>query len=184
MDDQQILTLLWSRTEQAIQALSDTFGKGLYKLCMNILGNHHDSEECVSDTYLALWNAIPPQRPTPLPPYVYRVGRNIALKKLRSDTAQKRCSQYDLSFEELSGAISGEDLETAVDAKALGQAIDRFLDTQSKTNRILFVRRYWFGDSIKDLASFSHMSPNTVSVRLSRLRKELKDTLSKEGFLA
>ncbi len=183
MDDQKILALLWSRTEQAIQALSDTFGHGLYKLSMNILGNHQDAQESVNDTYFALWNRIPPERPSPLPPYVYRVGRNTALNKLRSLSAQKRSTQYDVSFDELSGAIGDSGVEEITDAKALGQAIDRFLDTQNKLSRILFVRRYWFGDSVGELASFCHMSPNTVSVRLSRLRKELKIYLIKEGML-
>ncbi len=183
MDDQKILALLWSRAEQAIQALSDAFGHGLYKLSMNILGDHRDAQESVNDTYFALWNRIPPERPSPLSPYVYRVGRNTALNKLRSLSAQKRSTQYDVSFEELSGVIGNSSTEEIADAKALGQAIDRFLNTQNKVNRILFVRRYWFGDSVTDLASFCHMSANTVSVRLSRLRKELKSYLIKEGML-
>ncbi len=183
MDDQQILTLFWNRAEQAIQALADTFGKGLYRLSMNILGSHQDAEESVSDTYLALWYAIPPEKPSPLCPYVYRVGRNTALNKLRASHAAKRSTQYTLSFDELSGAIGTDSLGDTIDAKVLGQAIDRFLDTQKPINRIIFVRRYWFGDSVKDLADFCHVSPNCVSVRLNRLRKELKDYLDKEGIL-
>lgn len=183
MDNQQILTLLWERSEQAIEALSSLFGRGLYKLSMNILGNHHDAEESVNDTYLALWYAIPPERPNPLPPYVYRIGRNTALNKLRGLTAQKRSTQYTLSLDELAGAIAGDNLDDTMDAKLLGQTIDRFLDTQAKTTRILFVRRYWFGDSVKDLADFCGMTPNAVSVRLNRLRAELKDYLYKEGIL-
>lgn len=182
MDDSKIIALLWNRAQSALDALSQKFGKGLYRMAHNILGNHADAEETVNDTYLALWDSIPPQNPDPLGAYVYRVGRNQALKRYRLNTAQKRNSHYDLSLEELSGCLAGTSLEEDYDAILLGQTIDRFLDTLDSKNRRIFLRRYWFGDRIADLAKAEHLTPNALTVRLSRIRQQLKDYLIKEGF--
>lgn len=182
MEDKKILELLWNRVESAIDALAKKFGRRLLYTAMNILGNPQDAEEAVSDTYLALWNTIPPEKPDPLAGYVHRTGRNVALKKHRYLTAQKRSTQYEVSLEELAGILPAPSMEEMLDARELGQAIDRFLDTISKENRILFLRRYWFGDSVKTLAKAATLSENTVSVRLSRIRIQLKDYLYKEGF--
>ena len=182
MEDGKILDLLWARAESAIEALAEKFGPRLHRTAMNILGNTQDAQECVNDTYLALWNAIPPRRPEPLAGFVHRVGRNTALKRLRRDTARKRSSAYDLSLEELADCIPGGNLEEVWDAKALGQAIDRFLDTVSRENRAVFLRRYWFGDTVKDIAQSMGMTENVISVRLNRLRAKLKDELIKEGY--
>ncbi len=183
MDDKLILRLLWQRAEQALAALTEKYGKGLYRLAMNILNCHRDAEETVNDTYLSLWNAIPPAQPDPLSGYVYRVGRNTALKRLRENTALKRCSRYDVSLDELAGYLSGNTLEEEYDAILLGQCIDRFLDTLNRQNRRIFLRRYWFGDSLETLAKEESLSQNALSVRLLRLRKQLKDYLYKEGFM-
>ena len=182
MEDQKILELLLARAEGAIDALAQRFGNGLYQLAVRILSDHRDAEEAVSDTYLAVWNAIPPAKPDPLTPFIYKVGRNTALKKLRSRTADKRNSNYDLSLEELADILPGDTLEDQLDAKALGQTISRFLDTLSSSDRILFVRRYWFGDSIRDLAQQRLTTTGNLSVRLHRIRQKLKDYLYKEGF--
>lgn len=182
MEDKKLLQLLWARSDAALDALAQQFGARLYQTAMNILGDHHDAEEAVNDTYLALWNAIPPKHPDPLGGYVYRTGRNIALKKLRFQSAQKRSNTYALSLDELAEVLPGSTLEEALDARALGQAIDRFLDSLHKTDRIVFVRRYWFADPVKELAKAQGMTPNALSVRLSRLRQQLKNHLIKEGF--
>lgn len=183
MEDRHIIQLFLRRAETAVGALADKYGKQLHKLARNILGDREDAEECVNDTYLAVWNAIPPNEPDPLSAYVLRIGRNTALKRLRGNMAQKRNTTYDLSLEELSSCISSCDLNEALNARALGQAIDAFLDTLSKENRSLFVRRYWFGDSVKDIARSVGLTENTVSVRLNRTRGKLKDYLTQEGFL-
>lgn len=183
MQDGDIISLLWSRAEDAIAALAARFGRRLYQTARNILGQERDAEECVNDTYLALWNAIPPRRPDPLAPYVYRTGRNIALNRLRADTAQKRDSGYDVSLDELAECVPGCSMEDELDIKLLGQAIDRFLDTQNSRTRRLFLRRYWFGDSVKDIAAAMGMQPNAVSVRLNRTRQELRAYLMKEGII-
>lgn len=182
MEDKRILELLWNRMESALDAIAQKYGQRLQRTAMNILGNPRDAEEAVNDTYIALWNAIPPERPEPLAGYIHRTGRNVALNKHRYLTAEKR-SAYQVSLEELSGILPGPSLEELLDARELGRAIDRFLDTVSRENRILFLRRYWFGDSVKYLAKAMGLSQNAVSVRLSRLRGQLKQYLSdQEGF--
>lgn len=181
MDDKSIIALLYARAEEALDALAKRFENGLLRLAKQILTSLQDAEEAVSDTYLAIWNAIPPANPDPLTPYVYRVGRNTALNRLRSRSAQKR-SAYEISLDELAETIPGPSLEDTVDARALGRAIDAFLSRQNRTNRVIFLRRYWFGDPVKDIASLLGMKETAVSVRLLRLRQKLKDYLTEEGL--
>jgi RNA polymerase sigma-70 factor (ECF subfamily) len=182
MEDKRIFQLLWQRAEAAIEAMTKQYGPRLYRTAMNILGRHEDAEEAVNDTYLAVWDAIPPETPDPLSGYIYKTGRNLALKRLRYDTAQRRCSDYDLSLEELEGCIGSANLQDEIDARMLGRAIDRFLDTQSKDSRVIFLRRYWFGDSVKEIARAMVMTEGAVSVRLNRVRNALKHYLNKEGY--
>lgn len=182
MHDNEILKLLFDRAEIAIEELKKRFGSGLFGLAMRILGNLQDAEETVNDTYLAIWDAIPPARPDPLTPFIYKVGRNTALKKLRSRTAEKRNSCYDLSLDELADILPGGTLEEQLDAKALGKTISAFLNTLNSSDRILFVRRYWFGDSVTELARQRLTTTGNLSVRLHRIRQKLKDYLNKEGF--
>lgn len=183
MEDRKIVRLLFERAENAIRELDTRFGRQLYRIACNILENPQDAEECTNDTYLALWNAIPPASPDPLAPYVYRTGRNIALKRLHRNTAQKRNSRYDVSLEELSDCLPGENVEQTMDAKELGRAIDRFLSSQSRESRYIFLRRYWFGDAVKEIATELQMQENAVSVRLNRMRNSLKEYLKKESYL-
>ena len=181
MDDRSIINLLHARAEEALTALAHRFGPGLLRMATQILTSNQDAEEAVSDTYLALWNSIPPAKPDPLTPYVYRVGRNTALKLLRSRSAKKR-SAYEVSLDELAETLPGINLEETVDARFLGRAIDDFLSRQGRTTRIIFLRRYWFGDGVKDIAQMLDMTESAVSVRLLRTRQKLKDYLIKEGL--
>lgn len=182
MDDEKIVLLLWNRAENAIEALQSRFGKLIYGICYRILRHRQDAQECVNDTYLALWNAIPPTRPDPLTPYVCRTGRNVALNRLRADSAAKRDAPYCLSIDELAEAIPDTCMEQCVTAKALGMAIDDFLARQNRENRVLFVRRYWFGDSVGEAAKVLGISANTASARLMRMRQKLKDELIERGL--
>lgn len=182
MDDRKIVRMLWQRLESALEALAEKYGRRLRLTARNILGDDRDAEEAVSDTYLAIWNTIPPEEPDPLCAYVLRIGRNTALKLLRSRTAMKRDSRYDLSLDELAECVAPDSLEQTLDAKLLGQAIDRFLSGLSPDNRALFLRRYWFGDPVKEIARDLLLSQQAASVRLHRLRGQLKDYLNKEGI--
>lgn len=183
MEDRKILALLWDRADRALDAMAKRYGSRLYRTARNILGRHEDAEESVNDTYLAVWHGIPPHRPDPLEGYVYRTGRHIALDRLRYLTAAKRDSRYDLSLEELEGCIPARALEETVDAIWLGKAINDFLGTLSETNRCAFLRRYWYGDDVKTIARDLELRPNTVTVRLSRMRNALHDQLEKEGYV-
>jgi len=182
MEDKKIVKLLFARAENAISELAARFGKQLHRIAYNILENLPDAEECTNDTYLALWNAIPPVAPDPLAPYVYRTGRNTALKRLHKDTAKKRDNRYDVSLEELNECLPGETMEQTVDARELGRTMDRFLATKSRENRYIFIRRYWFGDSVTDIAKELKLKENAVYVRLNRIRSSLKEYLKKEGY--
>lgn len=182
MEDKQILDLLWQRSEQAIDALIGRFGSLLQRICMNILGDPQDAQECVNDTYMAVWNAIPPKKPNPLTPFVCRTGKNIALNRLRRNTAQKRNSQYDLSLEELEPYLGTAAVDETLDARELGQLVDRFLGSVKRDNRVIFLRRYWFGDSVTSIAQEMGMTENAVSVRLNRTREQLRTYLQKAGY--
>ena len=182
MDDKKILKLLLERAESAIDALAGRYGKRLMSIAKNILGVHQDAEEAVNDTYLAVWNTVPPKTPDPLSGYVYKTGRNISLDKLKYNTAEKRDGRYDIPIDELANCIPTPALEDTVEAKELGDAINRFLATLSRDNRALFLRRYWFGDPVKDIARDLNLRQNAASVRLGRLRLQLQDFLVKEGY--
>ena len=183
MEDIHIVKLFLQRAEGAIAAVAKKYGARLTALAKNILHDPRDAEEAVSDTYLALWNTIPPEEPDPLSAYSYRVCRNTSLKKYRSNTAQMRNDAYDLSLEELAGCIPDTPLEETLTARELGRAIDAFLTKQSRDSRVIFLRRYWFGDSVKDIAHSLGMKESAVSVRLSRTRSALSLYLIKEGYL-
>ena len=182
MSDQTIIRLLFARAEQALELLAHRFGARLLQTARNILSNLQDAEECVNDTYYAVWNAIPPREPDPLSGFVYKTGRNLALKRLRDNTAGKRDSRYDLSLEELSACIPDHAMEETISARQLGLAIDRFLDNLPRNSRVMFMRRYWFGDSIREIARNLGYSETAVSVRLNRVRNKLRTHLEQEGF--
>jgi len=183
MDDQKITNLLWQRAETAIEALSKKFGNRLMLIALNILGVRQDAEESVNDTYLAVWHTVPPKKPDPLAGYVYATGRNISLDRLKYISAEKRDCRYDLSIDELANCIPAALLEETVEARELGLAINRFLGTVSADNRTLFLRRYWFGDSVQTIARDLGLRENAASVRLGRIRMQLREHLIKEGYV-
>ncbi len=183
MEDQKIVKLLWQRVESALDALSKKFGKRLMRIATNILGVRQDAEEAVNDTYLAVWNAVPPKEPDPLAGFVYATGRNISLDRLKYITAEKRDSRYDVPIDELANCIPAPALEEKVEARELGLAINRFLGTLNADNRALFLRRYWFGDSVQEIAKDLGLRQNAASVRLGRIRMQLREYLVKEGYV-
>ncbi|MBR0087662.1 MAG: sigma-70 family RNA polymerase sigma factor [Lachnospiraceae bacterium] len=182
MDDSKIIELFFERSEQAIIELSDKYGAVCRKVADNILNNRLDSEECVNDAYLGVWNTIPPQRPDPLLSYVCRIVRNLALKKYHENTAQKRNSCYDIALDEIADCIPASfSVEDEIMAKEAAEAINDFLETLDQQSRIMFIRRYWHADSLDELARLFQKSRHYISVRLSRTRKALRQHLKKEG---
>ena len=181
-EDSRLIKLFFERSGQALTLLSEKYGAICLATARNILSSEQDAEECLSDAYLAVWNKIPPERPEPLAAYLLRIVRNQALKKLRQNTAEKRGSGYGTVLEELEGCIpSRESVEDEAEAKELAKAIDRFLSSIAKDERVLFVRRYWFGDSISELAGLFSQSGHNISSRLYRTRKKLRKFLLGEG---
>lgn len=184
LEDSQIIDLFFERSERAISELDKKYGRAVTKTADNILRSRRDAEECANDTWLAVWDSIPPHRPDPLAGYVCRIARNLAVSKLRSETAQKRNGSLDLVLDELEGFIpSGADVEADYNYKETVEGINRFLSALDYDDRFLFVRRYWYADSVKEIAAAMHERESRVSVRLFRLREKLRKTLKKEGLL-
>ena len=183
MTDDMILDLFFERSEQALEAVSSKYGYLAKHIAGNILRSEEDSEECLNDTWLALWNAIPPERPQKLQNYVSRVARNQALCRLRNITTQKRSAFYAETLDELAEIIPGIDTaESETEGRLLGEAINAFLSALPQTERQIFVRRYWFADSVQEIADAYRIRPGHVSVMLHRTRGKLKNSLLKEGF--
>lgn len=183
MEDNKIIDLFYARSEQAIVELSLKYGTICNKIAKNILNNTLDAEECVNDAYFGAWNTIPPQYPNPLLTYICRIVRNLSVMKYHSNTAIKRNSFYDVALDELEECLaSAMTVEKTLTTKELSNILDTFLDTLDKDSRVMFVRRYWYSDSISEIANRFHMSNNNVSVRLSRIRKKLRNYLKKEGY--
>ena len=183
LEDTKIIELFFARTEQAIKELSVKYGRTCKRIAQNILKSESDAEECVNDTYLATWNTIPPEKPNPLRSYVFRITRNIAIAKYHSNTAGKRNSFYDVALDELEECLtSSMTVEQEVNAKELSREINRFLDGLDRESRVMFVSRYWYSDSISDIAKKYQTTNNNVSVRLSRIRNKLKKHLQEKGY--
>ena len=185
LEDREIISLFFERSEQAIAELERKYGAAVRKTAANILGSRQDVEECANDTYLGVWNSIPPQNPDSLVAFVCTIARNHALWRYHSNTAQKRNSQYDLVLDELEECIPAAcSVETDYEEKELSAAIVRFLDTLSYEDRFCFVRRCWYGDAVSEIAAMTGSSSRRISVRLFRVREKLRRTLKKEGLLA
>lgn len=183
MNDHEIIALFFARSEQAIAELDAKYGPALRALAANILPDRRDIEECSSDTYMQVWCTVPPKYPQRLGAYVCALGRNICLNRYHSNTARKRNSFYDAALDELADSLAAfGTVEAELEAKELGEYINRFLSALSGEDRYLFLRRYWFGDDVAVLAERVGLSPHRVSVRLYRLREKLRKYLKKEGL--
>ena len=180
MEDEAIVALLWNRSPQAIEELDKKYGKLCRKLANNIVNSREDAEECVNDAYLGVWNAIPPARPHPLRAYLVKVVRNVAWKVCERRQAAKR-SGCTVALEELEGCLTdGKTVEDEVEARELARLIEAFLDTLTAKERVIFMRRYGFLDSYGEIARRVGISEKNVSVRLSRMRRKLRDYLGEQ----
>ena len=175
MEDEKIIELFFERSEQAIRALDMKYGKICRSLSYNIVNSREDAEECVSDAYLGAWNAIPPARPDPLLSYIAKIVRNLSLKLYWKKEAAKRGGHYTMALEEIEGCIAGQNTaEDELDARELARILGEFLDALTVENRVIFLRRYWFADSCRDIAELVGQTEKNVSVRLSRTREKLR----------
>ena len=155
IEDEKIIELFFERSEQGIRELDIKYGKVCHKLSNNIVNNRQDAEECVNDAYLGAWNAIPPAHPNPLLTYICKIVRNISLKIYYKKEASKRSSHYTIAMEEIEACIADPNtVEAEIEARELARIIESFLDTLTVENRVIFMRRYWFSDSCKDIAGF------------------------------
>ena len=182
MEDREIVALFWARAEAAIAEVSAKYGGYCRAIAMNILRSHEDAEECLSDTWLGAWNAMPPQRPAVLPPLLGRIARNAALTIWRRDHAQKRDGGVALVLDELGECVGGESLEDELEHRRLGEAVAAFLDTLPRDQRRVFLRRYWYCDSVESIAARYGFGLSKVKSMLLRTRRKLRDYLTKEGF--
>ena len=185
MLDEEIISLYFDRDEQAIQASMDTYGSYCGRIARNILTLREDAEEAVSDTWLHAWNAIPPTRPNSLRIFLGRITRNLSLSLWRRKHADSRGGgEIDLALDELSECIGDHsDPEQLLQTRELGRCVNDFLRTEANNSRVIFIRRYYYLESSKDIAFMLGTSDSNVRMILSRTRKRLKDHLKKEGYL-
>lgn len=184
MEDEEILALFFARREQAIGELDRKYGGLCHAVALGIVGNRQEAEECVSDAYLGVWNAIPPARPCPLLPYLVKIVRHLALKAYRKQTAAKRSSRYTVAMQEIeTGIPDWKTVEDEVAAKELARLIERFLDTLPQKERVIFLRRYAYLDSYAEIAARLGISEKNVSARLSQVRRKLKTYLKEREVL-
>ena len=184
MEDAQIVSLYWQREESAIRETEIKYDRYLTKIACNILADREDCRESVNDTYLAAWNSIPPHRPGVLSTYLGKITRRISIDCFRRRTRQKRGgSEYEISLSELGDCVSGGNTtEEAVNLKLLADAIGIWLRLQPENNRNAFVCRYYYLDSVKEVASYCGMTESGCKTVLFRMRQSLKEYLEKEGF--
>lgn len=185
MEDTFIIDLYWQRDEQALVQTQNKYGHYCYTIAFNVLKNNEDSEEAVNDTYIAAWNAMPPERPGILSAFLGKITRNLSLKKYRDMTAQKRGGKAKAlaPLDELEECISdGKSIDAELEAKELAGSINDFLETLKEDERRVFVCRYWYFDSIEDIAKRFGFTQSKVKMMLKRTRDKLQEKLEKEDI--
>ncbi|MCD7823305.1 MAG: sigma-70 family RNA polymerase sigma factor [Oscillospiraceae bacterium] len=185
MDDNAIIELYWVRSESAIDETDRKYGGYLSTIAYNILHSWEDSSEAVNDTYLRAWDSMPPERPNILSAFLGKITRRISLNKRRDQRAEKRGGgEIDLVLDELAESLpSKSSVEEEVDAKALTETLNRFLGSLKEAERDMFLRRYWYMDSIKDIAEMLGCGESKVKTTLFRTRKKLLATIESEGLI-
>ena len=183
MNDDHIVELYFARSEEAIAQTSAVYGAYLMSISKRIVGDSKDAEECVNDTYYEAWNTIPPHRPALLSTFLGKLTRRISINRYKKNHAQKRGgSELPEVLDELGDCVTGEDMDSILDQKDLAALIDRFLSVLSRTERLVFVRRYWYTEPVAAIAAVLGWSESRVTSMLFRTRKKLRAMLEKEGF--
>ena len=185
MEDEKIIELYWQRDEEALKQTNEKYGAFCYCIAQNILKNAEDSEECVNDTWFKTWLVIPPKRPEFFQAFLGKITRNLSLDRYRRSRASKRgAGCMDVIYEELEECIaSRETPDGQTDAIVITDALARFLSGISRDARVIFVRRYWYADSVEQIVQRYGMSESKVKSSLMRSRNKLKTFLEKEGII-
>lgn len=182
MEDSKIIELYFARNEQAIKETSRKYGKLCFHLARSILSDNEDAEECVNDTYLNVWNTVPPTVPVNFQAYLCSIVRNLSTKKSDYNFAQKRSKNESVSFEELSRSLSDPSVALQLEHEHVGELITSFLLQEEHLDRIVFIRKYIFFDSVSDIAAHYALTESAVKNKLYRSRKRLKKHLQNEGI--
>lgn len=182
MTDAQIIALFWARDEDAIRQTDAAYGRKLLVLADRIVHSHEDAEESVSDTYMQTWDTIPPQHPRYFFAYLAKICRNAALGKVEWKSAAKRTAEIVTLTREMEECIPDRAYERKLEGEQIGETLNRFLDSISQESRLIFLRRYWYADSIQEIADRYRISQSKVKTQLHRTRNRLKLFLEKEGI--
>lgn len=186
MEDKDIIDLYFKRDERAISETEKKYDKYCRVISERILGISEDVEECLNDTWLKTWNSIPPKKPNNLSTYLAKIVRNVSFDSYRYKRALKRNSELEVILDELEDIVSGENNQNTIDEeleiKEMIGAVNEYLKEISKEKRSIFILRYWFGMSIKEISEKVNLRENNVSVILNRVRKDLKVYLKERGF--
>ena len=183
MEDKKITEMFMNKDETAIAKLLEKYGRLFKKLSMNIVGNEEDAEECVNDTCMEVWNAIPPANPDVLSAFACKILRRISINRLRYNLSEKRSSDKTVSLDELSEELCLKDsFDAYVDSEHLKSVINEFLRSLDDESRNLFVKRYFFFESVSSLAEHFGIRESKISVRLCRIKKKLFEKLKEEGI--
>ena len=184
VSDEKIIALYWARDEKAIEETDVKYRRYLYSVAYNIVRDRLDCEECLNDTYLGAWNAIPPARPRVLKAFLTTIGRRMAIKRYHSKLRKKDIpSEMTVSLSELEAFIAGDgDVSTDFDAQRLGRVISGFVYSLSRRRRFIFMSRYYAADPIDTIAQDLHLSRSTVNKELAAIRSALKEKLESEGY--
>ena len=181
MDDLGIIELYFARDEQALKETDAKYGRLCHSIAYNILNNNEDAEECVNDTYIGVWNAIPPTRPNNLMAFVCRITRNLSLKRIESMARKKRSQATLVSLDDLSEVLSDERIAEGVSDEDIGKAISDFLKNEKEDARNVFIRKYYFFDSIAGISKRYGFTESKVKNMLYHTRNKLKEYLIREG---
>lgn len=184
MNDNKIIELYWNKNENAIIETEKKYGRYCFSIAHNILQNEEDSNECVNDTYLKTWNSIPPKRPSVLKLFLAKITRNLAINKYEKNRAQKRNVELECVLEELEECLpTKENVEESIEYSELTNYLNEFLQTLTVEKRKIFLARYWYAFSIKEIATENKLNENNIKVILHRTRSELKDYLTERGVV-
>ena len=182
MNDSQIIALFWERNEDAIQETDAVYGRKLYAISDKILHSNQDAEESVSDTYMRAWETIPPQKPNYFFAYLAKICRNCSLSRLQWNSAAKRNAEVVSLTQEMENCIPDRSYERKLEGEEIGRVLNAFLDSISLESRLIFMRRYWYTDSIAEIAARYSISEGKVKTQLHRTRNKLQLFLAKEGI--